>query len=171
MLARPRSSLLGGHRRDRGADRLWLGLAVHPHPFTRAGNAQAPDSTSKHARSQPGRLATPGSALAIRLAVARRFSAAYMAYQTARLSRRARQTIRQTCTPAFARSLLAHPVLLPPALIAHPSDLEAFRVASVNPGPDGQVSVSYVSGQLSRGALQYRHAVSLTAVRLQRSYC
>ena len=71
-----------------------------------------------------------------------------MAYQVARLTPRVRATIAQTCTPAFARFLLAHPVVLPPALVSHPSDLEVFRVTSVNPAADGWVSVSYVSEQL-----------------------
>jgi len=97
---------------------------------------------------EKGQSAAPGSPSAARLAVARRFSDAYMAYQAARLTPRVAVTIQQTCTPAFARFLLAHPVVLPPALIAHPADLELFRVASVNPSVDERVAVSYVSEQL-----------------------
>ncbi len=111
-------------------------------------------STAGMSRSDPRRpeekeqSAAPGSPSAARLGVARRFSDAYMAYQIARLTPDVAQTIRQTCTPAFARFLLAHPVVLPPALVAHPADLELFRVASVNPGAGDRVSVSYVSEQL-----------------------
>ena len=119
-----------------------------------AAGSTASTSTSSAPSSGSGRpvekgqSAAPGSPSAAQLAVARRFSDAYMAYQIARLTPDVAQTIRQTCTPAFARFLLAHPVLLPPALIAHPSDLEVFRVASVNPAAGGRVAVSYVSEQL-----------------------
>ena len=119
-----------------------------------AAGSTASTSTSSAPSSGPGRPeekeqdAAPGSPSAARLAVARRFSDAYMAYQIAQLTPRVRETIKQTCTPAFARFLLVHPVVLPPTLVAHPSDLEVFRVASVNPAAAGRVSVSYVSEQL-----------------------
>ena len=110
-------------------------------------NSNAHRAGSRRPEEQ-GQSAAPGSPSAARLAVARRFSDAYMADQVARLTPRVRVAIIQTCTATFARFLLAHPVVLPPALVAHPSDLEVFRVASVNPAADGQVSVSYVSEQL-----------------------
>jgi len=119
-----------------------------------AAGSTAATSTSDARRGgsrlpvEKGQSAAPGSPSSARLAVARQFSDAYMAYQVARLTPQVRATIEQTCTPAFAWFLLAHPVVLPPALIAHPSDLEVFRVASVNPAADGRVSVSYVSEQL-----------------------
>ena len=94
------------------------------------------------------RLAAPHTPLAARLAVARRFADAYMAYQAADLTPAVRAAINQTCTRRFARYLLTHPVLLPPALLAHPQDLERFRVTSINPGPGQQAAVSYVSQQL-----------------------
>lgn len=147
--AGPRSTPNGSQTRVTG--RAHQTTATGP---ARRSAASTSTSTSSAARSgsrrpeENGQSAASGSPLAARLAVARRFSDAYMAYQVARLSPRVGETIKQTCTPAFARSLLSHPVVLPPALIAHPRYLEVFRVASVNPGPDGQVSVSYVSEQL-----------------------
>lgn len=120
-------------------------LAVPSNPSTSTAGMSSSDPRRPEEKEQN---AAPGSPSAARLAVARRFSDAYMAYQVARLSPRVRETIKQTCTPAFAWFLLAHPVVLPPTLVAHPSDLEVFRVASVNPAADGRVSVSYVSEQL-----------------------
>ena len=82
------------------------------------------------------------------LAVARRFALAYMPYQIGRLPRWARATIARTCTPAFARYLLAHPARQTPLLAAHPNDVETYRVASVNlVAGVNRVSVSYVSVQ------------------------
>ncbi len=119
--------------------------AVGSTPSTSTAGMSSSDPRRPEEKEQS---AAPRSPSAARRAVARRFSAAYMAYQAARLTPHVAKTIRQTCTPAFARFLLAHPVVLPPALIAHPSDLELFRVASVNPAAGGWVSVSYVSEQL-----------------------
>ncbi len=93
--------------------------------------------------------AAASRALAARLVVARRFSVAYMPYQIGRLSRSVRVTIEQTCTPAFARFLLQNPVRLPPSLLAHPKDIEVYRVANVNPGPGDEIAVNFVSEQLS----------------------
>jgi hypothetical protein len=82
------------------------------------------------------------------LAVARRFALAYMPYQIGRLPRRARAEIARTCTPAFARYLLAHPARQTPLLTAHPKGVETYRVASVNLAAGAnRVSVSYVSAQ------------------------
>ena len=82
------------------------------------------------------------------LAVARRFAVAYMPYQVGRLPRWARTAIEATCTPAFARYLLAHPAQLPPPLASHPKYVESYRVASVEPaGAPRTVAVSYVSEQ------------------------
>jgi len=119
--------------------------AVPSNPSTSTAGMSSSDPRRPEEKEQN---ATPGSPSAARLTVARRFSDAYMAYQAARLTPQVRATIKQTCTPAFARFLLAHPVVLPPALIAHPADLEVFRVASVNPAADHRVTVSYVSEQL-----------------------
>jgi len=119
--------------------------AVGSNPSTSTAGVSSSGSGRTEEKQQS---AAPGSPSAARLAVARRFSDAYMAYQAADLTPQVRAAIAQTCTPAFARFLLAHPVVLPQALIAHPSDLEVFGVTSVNPAADGWVSVSYVSEQL-----------------------
>jgi hypothetical protein len=80
------------------------------------------------------------------LAVARRFALAYMPYEIGRLPRWARAAIARTCTPGFARYLLAHPARQTPSLTAHPDDVETYRVASVNLAAGAnRVSVSYVS--------------------------
>ena len=82
------------------------------------------------------------------LAVARRFAIAYMPYQVGRLPRWARTAIERTCTPAFARYLLAQPAESPPLQAAHPKAIETYRVASVEPaGAPDTVAVSYVSEQ------------------------
>jgi hypothetical protein len=82
------------------------------------------------------------------LAIARRFAIAYMPYQIGRLPRWARAAITRTCTPAFARYLLAHPPRQIPLLTAHPNDVETYRVASVNLAASAdRTAVSYVSAQ------------------------
>jgi hypothetical protein len=82
------------------------------------------------------------------LAVARSFAVAYMPYQVGRLPRWARAAIERTCTPAFARYLLAEPAQLTPLQAAHPKAIETYRVASVEPAGDPDtVAVSYVSEQ------------------------
>jgi hypothetical protein len=82
------------------------------------------------------------------LAVARQFAVAYMPYEIGRLPGWARAAITRTCTRAFARYLLAHPARQTSLLAAHPNDVEAYRVASVNlaAGAD-RAAVSYVSAQ------------------------
>jgi hypothetical protein len=82
------------------------------------------------------------------LAVARRFAVAYMPYQVGRLPGWARTAFARTCTPVFARYLLAQPAR-PTALQAtHPNAVETYRVASVEPaGTPDTVAVSYVSEQ------------------------
>jgi len=93
---------------------------------------------------------SPGSAEGMMLAVARSFAVAYMPYQVGRLPRWARTAIERTCTPAFARYLLAQPAQLTPLQAAHPKDIETYRVASVEPaGAPDTVAVSYVSQQFS----------------------
>ena len=82
------------------------------------------------------------------LAVARRFSIAYMPYQIGRLPRWVRAAIKRTCTPAFARYLLGQPPRLTAQLLAHPKAIETYRVASVNLAAGAnRVTVSYVSQQ------------------------
>jgi hypothetical protein len=82
------------------------------------------------------------------LAVARRFAVAYMPYQVGRLPRWARTTFARTCTPAFARYLLAQPARPTALQAAHTKAVETYRVASVEPsGAPDAVAVSYDSEQ------------------------
>ena len=90
----------------------------------------------------------PGSAAGLMLAVARRFAVAYMPYQVGRLPRWARTAFAQTCTPGFARYLLAQPARPTALQAAHPNASETYRVAGVQPaGAADTVAVSYVSQQ------------------------
>jgi hypothetical protein len=60
----------------------------------------------------------------------------------------ARSGIRRTCTPTFARYLLAHPAQLSPLLAAHPKAVEIYRVVSVMRAPGANtVQVNYVAEQ------------------------
>jgi hypothetical protein len=94
--------------------------------------------------------ASPRTGEGMMLAVARSFAVAYMPYQVGRLPRWARAAIERTCTPAFARYLLAQPAQPTPLQAAHPKDIETYRVASVEPAGDPDtVAVSYVSQQAS----------------------
>ena len=82
------------------------------------------------------------------LAVARRFAVAYMPYQVGRLPSWVRTAIEGTCTPGFARYLLAQPARVTALQAAHPNTVETYRVASVEPaGTPDTVAVSYVSEQ------------------------
>ena len=82
------------------------------------------------------------------LAVARRFAVAYMPYQVGRLPRWARIAFARTCTPGFARYLLAQPARQTALQAAHPKAIEIYRVAGVEPaGAPDTVAVSYVSAQ------------------------
>jgi len=84
------------------------------------------------------------------LAVARSFAVAYMPYQAGRVPQWARTGIERTCTPSFARYLLAQPAQVTPLQAAHPNDIETYRVASVEPAGDPDtVAVSYASEQAS----------------------
>jgi hypothetical protein len=90
----------------------------------------------------------PGSAGGMMLAVARRFAVTYMPYQVGRLPGWARGEIARTCTPGFARYLLAQPARPPALQAAHPNAIETYRVAGVEPaGNPDTVAVSYVSEQ------------------------
>jgi hypothetical protein len=88
------------------------------------------------------------SAEGMMLAAARRFAIAYMPYQVGRLPRWARTAIERTCTPGFARYLLAQPAQPTALQAAHPNAIESYRLASVEPaGARDTVAVSYVSEQ------------------------
>ena len=93
------------------------------------------------------------------LAVAGQFAVAYMPYQVGRLPGWARTAFARTCTPAFARYLLAQPARPTALQAAHPKAIETYRVADVQPaGTPDTVTVSYVSEQDSadRGELLLR---------------
>jgi hypothetical protein len=78
----------------------------------------------------PDRPPSPRSPAGAMLAVAARFAAAYMPYQIGRLPTWARAAIKRTCTPAFARYLLARPAEQSAMLSAHPKAAETSRVAT-----------------------------------------
>src|SRR5438128_1531085 len=59
-----------------------------------------------------------------------------------------RTAIERTCTPGFARYLLAQPARPTALQAAHPKAIETYRVAGVEPaGAPDTVAVSYVSAQ------------------------
>ena len=134
-----------------------------PAAKTGQSSAAAPAGRSPRRRRRPGAAhrppvrgpvseqppaPSPRSAEGMMLAVARSFAVAYMPYQVGRLPRWARTAIERTCTPAFARYLLAQPAQLTPLQATHPKDIETYRVASVEPaGAQDTVAVSYVSEQ------------------------
>ena len=90
----------------------------------------------------------PGSAEGMKLAVARRFAVAYMPYQVGRLPGWTRTAFARTCTPGFARYLLAQPARATALQAAHPKAIETYRVAGVEPaGAPDTVVVSYISEQ------------------------
>ena len=95
----------------------------------------------------------PRSAEGMMLAVARRFAIAYMPYQVGRLPRWARTAIERTCTPAFARYLLAQPARLTPLQAAHPKDDRDL------PGRERRAGrgAGHGGGQLRLRAGQRRH--------------
>ena len=112
----------------------------------RPGAAHRPPGRGPVSEQQPP--PSPDSAEGMMLAVARRFAVAYMPYQVGRLPRWARAAIERTCTPAFARYLLAQPAQLTALQAKHPKTIETYRVASVEPaGAPDTVSVSYASHQ------------------------
>ena len=126
------------------------------HLSARASGAQREREPSRPAHRPPVRgpvserppAPAPGSAEGMMLAVARRFAVAYMPYQVGRLPGWARTAFAATCTPAFARYLLAQPARPTPLQAAHPKAVETYRVAGVEPaGAPDTVVVSYVSEQ------------------------
>ena len=126
------------------------------HGAARAGGAQREPERSRAAHRPPVRgpvserppAPAPGSSEGMMLAVARRFAVAYMPYQVGRLPRWARIAFARTCTPGFARYLLAQPARPTGLQAAHPKAIETYRVAGVQPaGAPDTVAVSYVSEQ------------------------
>ena len=122
----------------------------------RASGAPRERERSRAARRPPVRgpvserppAPAPGSAEGMMLAVARRFAVAYMPYQVGRLPPWARTAFAGTCTPGFARYLLAQPARPTVLQAAHPKAIETYRVASVElAGTPDTVAVSYVSEQ------------------------
>ena len=81
----------------------------------------------------------PGFSTAGMLAAAREFSSAYMSYRAGRESGWVRAAIQWTCTPAFARSLLAQPL--------QTASTAASRVVSVLALGGDTVRVNYFSGR------------------------
>jgi hypothetical protein len=139
-------------------------ISAPPAPLAESGRTHAPTRAShpqRHPeRRQPARppvrgpvsehphAPAPRSAEGMMLAVARRFAVAYMPYQVGRLPRWAQTAFVRTCTPGFARYLLAQPARPTALHVAHPKAVETYRVAGVEPaGAPGTVAVSYVSEQ------------------------
>jgi hypothetical protein len=126
----------------------------HGHVSARTSDGQRERERSAHRPPVRGPVTerpsapAPRSAEGMMLAVARRFAIAYMPYHIGRLPTWVRTAIERTCTPAFARYLLAQPAR-PTALQAgHPKAIETYRVAGVEPaGAPDTVAVSYVSEQ------------------------
>jgi hypothetical protein len=123
------------------------------HVSARASGAQREPSRPAHPRPVRGpvseRPTAPASdgAEGMMLAVGRRFAVAYMPYQVGRLPGWARTAFARTCTPGFARYLLAQPARPTALQVAHPN-VETYRVAGVQPaGAPDTVAVSYVSEQ------------------------
>ena len=81
------------------------------------------------------------------MAAARSFASAYLRYEIGRLPRWVRRRIVATCTPAFARYLLAQPAELAGLYAAHPRDVEVDRVVSASFAGGASVEVSYVAEQ------------------------
>ena len=126
------------------------------HVSARASGAQRERERSRTAHRPPVRgpvserppAPAPGSAEGMMLAVARRFAVAYMPYQVGRLPGWARTAFARTCTPGFARYLLAQPARATALQAAHPKAIETYRVAGVEPaGAPDTVVVSYISEQ------------------------
>jgi hypothetical protein len=129
-----------------------------PAPIPGAAPSAAPTaatSTSGSAAPAPEsiRLPPPPHPAAPRsraiLRVATRFARAYLLYQIGREPRAVRQAIRSTCTPSFARLLLAQPVNVPSgqrsAIAAAESALGGVTYtgpASLGPGPPVQIVVA-----------------------------
>ena len=126
----------------------------HAAARARGGQGELEQSRTAHRPAVRGPVSerppapTPGSAEGMMLAVARRFAVAYMPYQVGRLPSWVRTAIERTCTPGFARYLLAQPARPTALQAAHPKAIETYRVAGVEPaGAPDTVAVSYVSEQ------------------------
>jgi hypothetical protein len=127
-----------------------------PFESARASSRQRERERSRTGHRPPARgpvserppALAPGSAEGMMLAVARRFAVAYMPYQVGRLPGWARTAFARTCTPGFARYLLAQPARPTALQVAHPTAVETYRVAGVqSAGAPDAVAVSYVSEQ------------------------
>jgi hypothetical protein len=101
-------------------------------PPARRGAADAADT-------QAAPPSGPGFSTAGMLTAAREFASAYVSYRAGRESGWVRTAIQWTCTPAFARSLLAQP---PQA-----ASIAASRVASVLALGGDTVRMNYFSGR------------------------
>lgn len=126
-----------------------------PPAATRAPAAASPVTPSSPSYAMPsartsGLVVDPdrplrrASPLLGMLAAARSFADAYALYEIGRLPSSVRRTIAETCTPAFARYLLAQPAHLAGP---HPRDVEVDRVVSVSFAGGASVEVSYVAEQ------------------------
>jgi len=141
-------------RRSTAADRLLPPAASNTAtaaptlggPRQRSSTPPARTPTLAVAPDEPLPRASP---LRRMVATARSFAGAYLVHEIGRLSRPVRRTIVATCTPAFARYLLAQPAHLAGLYAAHPRDVEVDRVVSVSFAGGRNVEVSFVTEQNS----------------------
>jgi len=155
-------------RRSTAADHFLPPAATRapapPVPVT----ASSPSYTTPPARTSgldvdPDRPLPTTSPLRGMLASARSFADAYVLYEIGRLPPRVRRAIIETCTPGFARYLLAQPAHLAGVYAAHPRDAEVDRVVSVSFVGGVSVEVSFVAEQNSADTGAY--LVKLARVR------
>ena len=139
-------------RRSTAANRLLPPAATSVPARTAPVTASLRSSAPTHAM-KPSLIIDPdeplprASPLLGMLATARSFASAYVLYEIGRLPLRVRRRIVQTCTPGFARYLLARPARLAGLYAAHPRDVEVDRVVSVSFAGGRTVEVSYVAEQ------------------------
>lgn len=139
-------------RRSTAANRLLppaaTSVPARTAPVTASLRSSAPTRAMK-----PGLIIDPdeplprASPLLGMLATARSFASAYLLYEIGQLPRWVRRTIVATCTPAFARYLLAQPAELAGPYAAHPGDVDVARVVSASFAGGVSVEVSYLAEQ------------------------
>ena len=112
-----------------------------------ARSASLPQGTTSGLDVDPDEPLPRASPLLGMLATARSFASAYLLYEIGQLPRWVRRTIVATCTPVFARYLLAQPAELAGPYAAHPGDVDVARVVSASFAGGVSVEVSYVAEQ------------------------
>jgi hypothetical protein len=142
-----------GTRRPRGrsatTDRLLppaaTSVPAHTATVPPSARSSSPQRTTSGLDVDPDEPLPRASPLLGMLAAARSFASAYLLYEIGRLPRWVRRTIVASCTPAFARYLLARPAELAGLYAAHPRDVEVDRVVSASFAGGVGIEVSYVA--------------------------